>query len=62
MALLFLKIIICLIKGNTIQHHIYPMPLKLNVNIRYVFWPVALHYEIKLSYVMLCYVIIRDHS
>ena len=47
-ALLFLK-------GNNIQFHLYQIPLKLNVYIRYVFWAggLALRNKVMLCYVML---------
>ena len=56
--LLRVYIVLLFLKGNNIQYHLYQIPLKLNVYIRYVFWAggLALRNKVMLCYVMLCYV------
>ena len=51
--LLRVYIVLLFLKGNNIQYHLYQIPLKLNVYIRYVFWAGGLALRNK---VMLCYV------
>ena len=49
--LLRVYIVLLFLKGNNIQYHLYQIPLKLNVYIRYVFWAGGLALRNK---VMLC--------